>query len=93
MGLVIDIDVLHDFLGKVGVWATRQWDQAQQEGDVIKQESLASQQWLSDLFFGPIIFIPTLLNLINLKPKQIVSTQAMAIPAILLAIKLYNLFF
>lgn len=93
IGLVKDIDVLHDFLGKVGIWATSQWDQAQQEGDVVKQESLASQQWLSDLFFGPVIFISTLLSLVSLKPKQIVSTQAMATPSILLAIKLYNLFF
>lgn len=93
MGLVKDIDVLHDFLGTVGVWATSQWDQAQKDGDVVKQESLASQQWLSDVFFGPIIFISTLKSLISLKPKQIVSTQAMATPAILLAIKLYNLFF
>jgi|GEM_PF-4644761 len=93
MGLVKDIDVLHDFLGNVGKWASNQWDAAQREGDVKKQESLASKQWLSDLFFGPLIFLSTLRSLIQFKPKHVVSTQAMATPAILLALKLYNIFF
>lgn len=93
MGLVHDIDILHDFLGSVGVWASQQWDKAQQEGDVKKQESLASKQWLSDIFFGPIIFISTLRSLIQFKPKKIVSTQAQATASILMAIKLYNICF
>lgn len=93
MGIVKDVDVLHDYLGKVGKWATDQWDTAQASGDVIKQEQLATKQWLSDLFFGPIIFFSTLRSLIQFKPKKIVSTQAQATPSILLAIKLYNLFY
>lgn len=93
MGLVKDIDVLHEYLGSVGEWASSEWDKAQVAGDVEKQESLASKQWLSDLFFGPVIFIYTLISLIKLKPKQIVSTQAMATPSILNAVKLYNSYF
>ncbi len=93
MEIVQDIDVMHDFLGEMGVWATDQWDKAQQAGDVKKQEGLASKQWLSDFIFGPIIFLSTVRNLIKYKPKQIVSTQAMATPSILLAIKLYNVLF
>ncbi len=93
MGLIEDVDVLHDYLGKVGKWASDQWDNAQIEADVEKQESLASKQWLSDIFFGPVIFISTLRSLIQFKPKKLVSTQAMATPSILLAVKVYNSFF
>jgi hypothetical protein len=89
-GLIKDVDILIDYLGKIGKWASNQWDEAQKVGDVKKQESLASKQWLSDLFFGPIIFFATLSTLIQTKPKQVVSTQAMATRAILFAIKLYN---
>ena len=93
-GLIAEKDVLHDFLGKkVGEWATNKWDNAQKAGDVIKQESLASKQWLSDLVFGPFIFFKTLRNLIKQKPDKIVSTQAMATLYILLAIQIYNVLY
>jgi hypothetical protein len=93
IGIVKDVDVLHDYVGKLGVWASTQWDEAQKAGDIEKQERLASKQWLSDFFFGPIVFMATLRSLIQLKPKKVISTQAMATPSILLAIKLYNKFF
>ena len=92
-GFFKDVDILHNFLGTIGEWASSQWDEAQKAGDVKTQESLASKQWLSDLFFGPVIFIQTLNLLINFKPTSIVSTQAMATPSILLALKCYNAFF
>lgn len=90
MDIVPEIDVLRDYLGKVGEWASVQWDEAQKAGDVKKQEKLASKQWLSDFIFGPFVFISTLKSLIKYKPKTIVSTQAMATPSILLAIEIYN---
>lgn len=89
-GIIEERDTLHDFLGPIGKKASKEWDDAQKAGDVVKQEKLASMQWLSDKIFGPVIFIATLYNLIKHKPKQIISTQAMATPSILLAIKLYN---
>lgn len=91
--LIREDDVLKGFLGKVGSWCADQWDHAQQSGDAKKQKSLASKQWLSDLFFGPIIFIKTLKSLVELKPEKIVCTQALANYAILLAIRVYNRFF
>ena len=92
-GLVHEVDVLHDYLGSVGESCSSMWDQAQIAGDVKKQENLASLQPLSDLFFGPVIFFKTLQTLIKLNPKKIVSTQAMATPAILFAIRIYNMFY
>ena len=92
-GLAHEDDVLKGFLGKVGSWCAEQWDHAQQTGDANKQKSLASKQWLSDLFFGPVIFIKTLKSLVELKPEKIVCTQALANYAILLAIRVYNRFF
>ncbi len=89
-GVIEERDTLHDFLGAVGKKASKEWDDAQKAGDVAKQEKLASMQWLSDKIFGPVIFIATLYNLIKHKPKQIISTQAMATPSILFAIQLYN---
>lgn len=93
LGLISEADVLHDYLGKIGKWASSKWDTAQQKGDVKALERLASKQWLSDLFFGPFIFFATLSSLKEHRPKKIVSTQAMGTPAILLAISIYNKFF
>lgn len=93
MGLVSEADVLHDYLGKVGKWASSTWNTAQQKGDVKALEKMASKQWLSDLFFGPFVFFSTLNSLKEHKPKNVVSTQAMATPAILLAIAVYNKFY
>lgn len=93
MGLATEADVLHDYLGKFGKWATHQWDEAQKVGDVEKQEKLAKHQCLSDFILGPVVFFKTLIMLIIKKPKQVVSTQAMATPAILQAINCYNLLF
>ncbi|MGZ3633432.1 MAG: hypothetical protein ACXWM7_03855 [Parachlamydiaceae bacterium] len=90
MDFALEVDVLQTYLGKIGIWAADQWDKAQQMGEIEKQESLASQQWLSDILFGPIIFLGTLIDLISNQPSQIVSTQAIATPSILLAIKFYN---
>lgn len=92
IGLIHESDVLHDYLGRVGKWSSNLWDTAQQAGDVKKQESLASNQWISDLVFGPVVFFSTLKSLIRTKPKKVVSTQAMATPAILFALKVYNKF-
>lgn len=93
MGIFHEADVLSDYLGSVGIDSANAWDEAQKAGNVPKQEFLASMQWLSDLFFGPFIFMHTLTDLIAHRPKQVVSTQAMATPAILLAMKIYNDFF
>lgn len=93
MGIIHEADVLHDYLGEIGRWATNQWDEAQKSGNVPKQELLASKQWLTDLLIGPIVFFRTLAYLIKFKPAQIVSTQAMATPSILLAVKIYNSFY
>lgn len=93
VGLIQEVDVLNDYLDEVGKWSSRQWDEAKVAGDVQRQESLASKQRFSDAFFGPVVFIKTLRSLIAHKPTIIVSTQAMATPAILLAIHVYNIFY
>ncbi|CRX39094.1 hypothetical protein [Estrella lausannensis] len=93
MGYLHEADVLTDYVGSVGVASAESWDRAQQEGNVKKQESLASLQWLSDRVFGPVIFIQTLRDLINHHPRKVVSTQAMATPSILFALCIYNAFF
>lgn len=93
MGIFNESDVLADYLGNVGIDSADTWDKAQASGDVKKQEFLAGLQWLSDLFFGPFVFFQTLFDLIKHKPKQVVSTQAMATPSILLALTIYNAFF
>ena len=93
MEFVQEVDVLHDYLGRIGKWSSKQWDNAQIAGNTLKQEKLASKQWLSDIAFSPVIFFSTLKSLCIHKPLTIVSTQAMATPAILLAIKAYNIFY
>lgn len=93
MGYLHESDVLADYLGSIGVSSAGKWDKAQQEGDVKKQEKLAGLQWLSDRVFGPVVFFQTLKDLINNKPRKVVSTQAMATPSILLALCIYNKFF
>lgn len=92
-GLVNENDVLHDFLGGIGKKASKTWDEAQQSGDVEKQERLLSMQWVSDIVFAIPVFVATLRNLIKHQPETIVSTQAMATPAIMMAIQIYNAFY
>lgn len=93
MGLIPEADVLHDYIGIVGHWASSKWNKAQQKGDIRKQEQLASKQWLSDIFFAPSVFFATLNSLKQHHPKSVVSTQAMATPAILSAIAFYNKYY
>lgn len=93
VGLIQEYDVLHDFLGRIGEKCSSIWDQAQEAGDVTKQESLAAKQWISDIIFAVPIFLATLRRLIAHGPTTIVSTQAMATPSILIAIKVYNKFY
>lgn len=92
-GLIKENDVLTDYLGHIGQWMASIWNHAQQSGDIHKQKSLASKEWLANLIFGPIIFIQTLKYLIRFQPKEVISTQAIGIYAILLAIKVYNKYF
>lgn len=92
-GLLQEFDTLLDFLGSVGEKVARLWNNAQKAGDIKKQESLASKQWLSDFFFAIPLFAATLSRLIQFKPAIVVNTQAMATPSILLAIKFYNTFY
>lgn len=93
MGYLHEADVLADYVGSIGVSSAEKWDKAQIEGDVKKQEKLASLQWLSDRVFGPVVFFQTLRDLINHHPRKVVSTQAMATPSILFALCIYNNFF
>lgn len=93
VGFVQEYDVLHDFLGKIGERCSAVWDKAQESGDVKKQEKLAGKQWLSDIVFAIPIFFATLKRLKQHGPSTIVSTQAMATPSILMAIKVYNSFY
>lgn len=89
-GYIHEHDTLHDFLGIIGKKATGAWDNAQTEGKVSELEKLAGKQWLSDILFGPFIFFQTLMYLMKYRPKNVISTQAMAIPAILRAVSFYN---
>ncbi|HXH55509.1 MAG TPA: hypothetical protein VNK03_07200 [Gammaproteobacteria bacterium] len=72
------IDLMLDWLGSVGEWSVNQWNDAQKQGDVAKQEQLVSQQPLGNFFFGPIIFWKTY-KLLEQNPEilEIVNTQAM----------------
>ena len=90
VGIFHESDVLTDYLGDIGIESVESWDNAQKEGNVQKQELLASMQWVSDSVFATPIYAQTLDDLIRNKPKQIISTQAMATPAILHAVKKYN---
>ncbi len=92
-GLFEEKDVLVDFVGKVGKMGADSWDEAQKNGDVPRQESLAGKQYLASVLFAPAVFISALINLIRYHPDKIVSTQANNNDAIIAAIVVYNTFF
>ena len=88
--LIIERDTLHDYLGRTGKAATRQWDKAQQNNNTKKLKSLANKQWMSEKVFYKSVYRQTLKDLRKYKPKQMNSTQAMCNHAVLRAIKQYN---
>lgn len=52
----ITIDLMMDWLGKLGWWSVRQWNNALKTGDVAKQQQLIEKQSLGNLVFGPIVY-------------------------------------
>lgn len=92
-GLIKEKDLLNDCLGPLGRWAINQWDCAHKSGSISKLQSLLNLKWLSEFLFGPSVFFATLQNLCSTKPKELVCTQPVCIPAMLFAILIYNTLF
>ncbi len=93
MGHIQEADVLVKYLKVVGKKSVDQWDSAQRSGNVSKQEHLAMLQPVSDVVFAFPVFFGVLKDLCKSRPQKVVCTEAMAIGSILLAIKVYNMFF
>lgn len=93
MGHIQEADVLVKYLRVVGKKSAHQWDSAQRSGNVSKQERLAMLQPVSDVVFAFPVFLGVLKDLCKSHPQKVVCTEAMAIASILLAIKVYNIFF
>lgn len=97
-GLLGDCDNILAWLFLIFTWQTigdycaKQWDSAQQSGDVAKLTDIASKQWIAEILFYWIVYfkVKSRIKEMNVLPKVVVSTQALCTSAIAHAILAVN---